>query len=77
MAQRDPFTDAPLKLLRVLYVFGGSAVLVGSAMLLLAAAAAGAPPNGAGGLATYLTAASLSAFAVPLLAGAWLTSGSG
>jgi len=73
MTEPDRFTDTHLTLLRVLFVaWGGIGLLVGAALLLLAAGAvaiAGAPAREASALATRVTAVSLSALGVVLLAG--------
>ncbi len=73
MTRPDRFADTHLALFRVLSVVWGSLGLtVGLALLLLAvgaAAIAGAPAREGGALATRVTAASLTAFGVVLLAG--------
>ena len=73
MTEPDRFADTHLALFRVLVVvWGAVGLLVGVALLLLAvgaAAIAGAPAHETGALATRVTAASLTAFGVVLLAG--------
>jgi len=73
MTEPDRFAETHVALLRVLaVVWGAVGLLVGVALLLLAvgaAAIAGAPARETGALATRVTAAGLTAFAVVLLAG--------
>ena len=73
MTDPDRFADTHIALFRVLSVVWGSMGLtVGVALLLLAvraAAIAGAPARESGAVATRVTAASLTAFGVVLLAG--------
>ena len=73
MTEPDRFADTHLALLRVLsVVWGAIGLLLGAALLLLAAGAAaiaGAPARETGALATRVTAASLTAFGIVLLAG--------